>query len=84
MTHKIHMEAEIGDIASMGDVCNHLADHFWDDLNALKEMNLTGKQATEQAQKSYELLAFAVGHLSFMANQLKGRYLAELESGAQK
>jgi hypothetical protein len=80
MTAKLHLEAEIGDIASMGDVCNLLADHFADQLTAISQMNLTGAQATEQAQQSCEPLIFAVGHLSFMANQLKSRYLAEPES----
>ena len=77
---KLHLEAEIGTIADMSDVCDHLACHFADQLIAMKEMPLTGKQAAEQAERSSRLLVVALSHQAFMANQLKSRPLAELEA----
>jgi hypothetical protein len=74
------LEDEICNIASMSDVCDILADNFASQLSALKTMNLTGKQATEQAQLRFEVLAFAVCHLGIMTRAARGRYMAELEA----
>jgi hypothetical protein len=79
--HKLHLEAEIGIIADMADVCDHLACHYADQLIGLQSMNLTGRQAADQAERSSRLLIFVAGHLAYMANQLKNRYLNELEAG---
>jgi hypothetical protein len=76
---KLHLEAEIATIADMSEVCDLLGGHFADQLIAMKQMNLTGLQATEQAERSSRLFLFVAGHLAFMARQLETRYLADLK-----
>jgi hypothetical protein len=77
---KLHLEAELGNIADMSTICDHLVCEFANQLIAMKEMSLTGKQAIECSERNFGMLSFAVMHLSCMARQLKSRYLDELEN----
>jgi hypothetical protein len=65
-----HLESDVCDIADMALVCSHLSDDFQDQLIALADMGMSGKQATEQAQRTSAMLVFAV-HLQCMARALR-------------
>jgi hypothetical protein len=74
------LESDVCDVADMATLCDHLSDHFQDELVGMAHRgSLDEKRVAEQAQRSSEMLVFAVNHLSAMARQMRKKYYTEVE-----
>ncbi|MDB5563752.1 MAG: hypothetical protein JWP84_318 [Tardiphaga sp.] len=71
------LESPISDVANMASICVTLMEGYLSEVAAMREMDLTGKQAVKLMEKDGEQLAFAVYLLNTMTGRLRDRYFAE-------